>query len=198
MSNVAPVDLSYTCKLSALHPPMSVRLTSDALQLLDDNGVETRRVPLRSIRRITRFDGMKAEDPAGVPYQVEFAKVNASGCAPVRLRNGVHVGSTGSFSDVAIDQSSAFDAFILELIERATVASPSATVIRGSAATSLAWWGVALIGVALAVFGVAAFWYDTIWTAIAIASIAIPVGVLLTFLGVGLACSHWPRRLVPG
>ena len=195
-----PSTLVYSYQLNRFKKPVILELTQDELILLGAQGAATKRVPLRSVDRIQRFDGvgdnrLAPSAPGGGSDTIEYARVHARGWPSTNISNERHVRASDDSIEQECVESAGFEEFVTELTHRVAKANPSAVVVRGALGASLTWWCVAVLGGAIAALGPAAFFYDSFWTALAIFVIAVPFGLLIAGLGAGFGKSYWPSQI---
>lgn len=92
------------------------------------------------------------------------------------------------------NQSDAYGEFMAEVQRRVAEANPNVSVVSGSLAASIAWWGCALIGLLTVALAVGLFVMDDLLTAVLLSTLFVPMGAGLIWAGASLGRGYWPTR----
>lgn len=185
--------MEFTFRLTGLRPSQTLRLSDDALEVLDETGQRQQSIPWREIRKLQEYDGLPVTDPQSGRFPSRFFRVFAAG-GTVDFRNGYHLHSVGKLGEAATDLTAEYEVFTLALMNRLAAVKPSTAVTSGWMLASLCWWALAALGVGCLAFAVMAYFYDPFLTALGLTLFFLPVGLMLIYAGSTFGRAYWPKR----
>jgi hypothetical protein len=185
--------MEFTFRLTGFHSPQTLRIRDEALDILDEAKQCQQSIPWHSVRKLQEYDGLSTVDPDRGPFDSKYCRVFAKGVT-VSFRNGYHLYPSGKMGETATNLTTEYDAFLRELVRSIAAVKPDTPITSGWLLASLAWWGVALLGVGCLAMAVGAFFYDDWLTALGLSLFFIPVGGMTVFAGSVFGLGYWPKR----